>query len=331
MPRFRTPLLRAPFAALWASAIWCAALLQACGPAASHSTFLDPNDPYAVAGPSAAAGQANVPTSVRNDDILDVLTFNAALLPETVTSTRPFARTAVMAPHLAGYDVLVLQEVFINSLRERLLKELADAYPYQTDLVGSDGAGGFPLRQDGGIIILSRWPIVRQTTRTFGETCSGTDCLADKGVAYAAVRKGRFTYHVFGTHAQSVFGFSTERVRAAQFALWRGFIEVLEIPRTEPVLLTGDLNVDAATPELDTMLEALNAVRPMTYGPLRYTWDLEHNALADGPNSQWIDYVLVAAGYAQPIAAWNRVVPLREGDLDLSDHYAVWGRVVMGR
>ena len=276
-------------------------------------------------------GQPRDQAAVRNDDILDVLTFNAALLPEAVTSTQPFARVAVMAPHLVGYDVLVLQEVFINSLRERLIDELAEAYPYQTDLVGTDGAGGHPLRQDGGIIILSRWPIMRQASMTFGETCSGTDCLADKGVAYAAVRKGRFTYHVFGTHAQSVYGVSPPDVRAAQFALWRRFIGALEIPRSEPVLLTGDLNVDAYTSELEAMLDALKAVRPMTYGPLRYTWDFRNNSIAEDPMNAWLDYVLIAADYAQPVASWNRVMPLRAGELDLSDHYAVWGRVVMGR
>ena len=306
-------------------------LLLACAPAASRTNVTDLREPSGADGAATEALTEARATSVRNDDILDVLTFNAALLPETVASTRPFARAAFMAPHLAGYDVLVLQEVFINSLRERLLDELTDAYPYRSDLVGVDGAGGLPWRQDGGIIILSRWPIVRQATMTFGGTCSGTDCLADKGVAYAAVRKGRFTYHVFGTHAQSIFGFDVASVRAAQFVLWRSFIEELAIPKDEPVLLTGDLNVDAYTPELHDMLLALGGVRPLSYGPLRYTWDYRNNAIAGGPHNQWLDYVLIAADYAQPWAAWNRVVPLREGDLELSDHYAVWGRIVMGR
>ena len=265
-----------------------------------------------------------------NPHVLDVLTFNAALLPEVAASTRQAARVAVMAPHLTDYDVLVLQELFVNGWRDRLLVELSSYYPYRTDIVGADGARGNFLRQDGGIVILSRWPIIRQAQVTFGGVCSGTDCLADKGVAYAAVSKGAQTYHLFGTHAQSEFGFNVERVRVEQFALLRTFLDGLEIPATEPVLLAGDFNVDAATAEFGTMLESLNAVRPVTVGTLRQTWDPGHNVWARGP-AQWIDYVLVAADHLQPVASWNRVVALRDGALDLSDHFAVWGRIVLER
>lgn len=235
-----------------------------------------------------------------------------------------------MAPHLVGYDVLVLQEVFVDAWRERLLDELAAYYPHRTAVVGEDGARGNPLRQDGGVVILSRWPIARSASFTFGAVCSGSDCLADKGVAYAAVVKGDRTYHVFGTHAQSVYGFSVAGVRARQFALWRSFVDGRAIPSDEPVLFTGDLNVDAYTPELTAMLAVLNAVRPPTVGPLGYTWDPALNALAGG-GAEWLDYVLYAADHAVPEAAWNKVVALREGDRDLSDHFAVWGRVVMPR
>jgi len=262
-------------------------------------------------------------------DTLDLLTFNAALLPGVVASTNQAERARLMAPHLHGYDVLVLQELFVDAWRERLLSELESAYPYRTELVGKDGARGNPLRQDGGIVILSRWPITRQAQMTFGGVCSGSDCLGDKGVAYAEVRKGEFSYHVFGTHAQSEFGFRVEQVRAAQFALMRAFVDEQGIPASEPVILAGDFNVDAYTPELASMLGVLNAVRPITTGVHRFTWDPERNVWARG-QQQWIDYVLFAADHVQPVAAWNRVVQLRAGTLDLSDHFAVWGRVVMG-
>lgn len=265
-----------------------------------------------------------------NPYVLDVLTLNTALLPELVAATRQADRAAAMAPHLTGYDVLVLQELFVNAWRDRLLDELATYYPYRTDVVGVDGARGNPLRQDGGIVILSRWPIVRQAQMAYGPTCSGTDCLADKGVAYAAVTKGPQTYHVFGTHAQSEFGFHVERVRADQFALMRAFIEEQEIATDEPVLLAGDFNVDAATPELADMLAILDAVRPATIGMLRQTWDPQRNKWARGP-AQWIDYVLLSAAHAAPAASWNRVVALRDNGLDLSDHFAVWGRIVLGK
>ena len=262
------------------------------------------------------------------DRFFDVLTFNTALFPELVSGTMPSARVQLMAPHLAGYDALVLQEAFVDGWRKDLVEDLAATYPYVGDLVGSDGARGFALRQDGGVVILSRWPIVRTATMTFGSACSGTDCLADKGVTYVAIRKGLRTYHLFGTHAQSVFGWDPPGVRAAQFELFARFVAAQEIPEDEVVLLAGDFNVNAATPELEAMLMTLRAWWPPVIGPVRATWDPANNEWADGP-TEWLDYVLVAEGYGPPIVAWNRALPLREGGRDLSDHYAVWARLAL--
>lgn len=268
------------------------------------------------------------PVELTPDHVLDVLTFNAALLPELAASTQQSERVARMAPHLVGYDVLVLQELFINRHRAALLAELAEAYPHRTALVGLDGARELPWRQDGGTVILSRWPIEREAQLLFEDVCSGSDCLADKGVAYAAVRKGMRVYHVFTTHAQSVYGRDPHAVRAAQFGLLRAFVDAQAIPADEPVIVAGDLNVDATTPELDDMLRVLRAAWPPVAGDARYTWDPAANALAEG-DQEWLDYVLVALDHAQPARAWNRALPLRDGGFDLSDHYAVWGRVVM--
>lgn len=308
------------FRRLLAAALACVAVLAACAPAS-----------LTVAEVPEPAGVATARYLGRPEDrFLDVLTYNAALLPAAVSSTRPAERVALMAPYLKGYDVLVLQEVFVDEWRERLLTELADAYPYRGELVGRDGAGGFPFTEDGGIVILSRWPVVRQATMTFGPTCSGTDCLADKGVAYVAVRKGERTFHVFGTHAQSVYGFDPAAVRAAQFELFAGFVAGQDIPEDEPVLLAGDFNVNAYSPELESMLRTLGASWPPLLGTVRATWDPGSNVWADGP-TEWLDYVLVADGYAVPAAAWNRALPLRVAGMDLSDHHAVWARVALAR
>jgi len=296
--------------------------LTACAPPATHAAIGSPSPGSPPSEPTARI------FSQPEDHFFDVLTFNTALLPEPVSYTLPTVRAASMAPSLMGYDTLVLQEAFIDVWRDRIIGELAAFYPYRGELVGRDGAGGFPLRQDGGIVILSRWPIVRQATLTFGTTCSGTDCLGDKGVAYVAVRKGSRTYHLFGTHAQSSFGRDVEDVRAAQFKLFADFVAEQEIPTDEAVLLAGDFNVDASTLELGSMLRALGASWPPVLGSVKATWDPEGNDWADG-RRHWLDYVLVADGFGAPVAAWNRAVPLRAGDLDLSDHFAVWGRVAM--
>ena len=258
---------------------------------------------------------------------VDVLTYNVAFLPDAVVDTDQTLRAARMAPHLIGYDVVVLQELFVDRWRDTVLSGLEEAYPYRSALVGVDGAGGVPWRQDGGVMILSRWPIVREATLLFGDVCGGSDCLADKGVAYVAVRVEDLTVHVFGTHAQALFGVGVEEVRAEQFTRLRAFVDAQAIPPDEPVLMVGDLNVDAATPELARMLDLLNATWPPVVRARRHTWDPTENAYATGPR-EWLDYVLVADDHLTPRAAWNRVMVLRDEGLDLSDHFAVWGRFV---
>lgn len=260
--------------------------------------------------------------------VLDVLTFNTALLPSIAAETRQAERATRMAPHLVGYDVLVLQELFVNDWREALLEELAVSYSHRGDLVGRDGARMMPWRQDGGVVILSRWPIERRATHLFDGTCSGTDCLADKGIAYVALRIGERLVHVFGTHAQSVYGGDARGVRAAQFAQFQAFVAAQAIPPDEPVVLAGDFNADAFTDEIDGMLATLRAAWPEVVGDVRATWDPASNAFADGRRVQWLDYVMVSIDHAAPSEAWNRVLPLRDGELDLSDHYAVWGRLI---
>ena len=260
--------------------------------------------------------------------VLDVLTFNTALLPGVAAETRQAERAARMAAHLVGHDVLVLQELFVNAWRDDLLEELADAYPYRGDLVGSDGARMMPWRQDGGVMILSRWPIERRATHLFESTCSGTDCLADKGIAYVAIRIGDRLVHVFGTHAQSVYGGGARGVRAAQFAQFQAFVAAQSIPADEPVVLAGDFNADAFTDELEDVLATLRVAWPEVVGEVRATWDPANNAFAGGRRVQWLDYVFVSIEHAAPATAWNRVLPLRDGDLDLSDHFAVQGRFV---
>ena len=75
------------------------------------------------------------------DRFFDVLSYNIALLPEPVSYTLPTVRAARMAPHLAGFDALVLQEAFIDGARERLIEELAE-------IALTCGISGFILASD---------------------------------------------------------------------------------------------------------------------------------------------------------------------------------------
>lgn len=101
--------------------------------------------------------------------------------------------------------MLALQEVFASG-RDAFLRELAKEYPYQTKMLDKEGINVY----DGGVIIVSRYPIVNEAQYVFPD-CSGTDCFANKGVNYAEIIKGGEAYHVFATHTAS---FDTDTARA---------------------------------------------------------------------------------------------------------------------
>lgn len=258
-----------------------------------------------------------------NTVTLDILTYNTYL--------RPFVpegqdrRAPLMARELRGYDVLLLQEVFSDWHRKLLLDDLAADYPHRTRVVGRDR--GF--RQDGGIVILSKWPIERETQRGFGALCAASDCLADKGVLYARIRKQALTFHVFATHLQS--GTDQSAMRSRQIAVVRDLIDELALPTDEPVLIGGDLNTDRFTDQRDgaftAMTRVLNAVHPEPPpgGAHEPTLDPAHNRLVT-QEAEYVDYLLYSAAHLRPRSASNEVFGLFAGDLPLSDHFAVRGR-----
>lgn len=110
------------------------------------------------------------------------MTYNIWALP--VIASHIGDRYALIPEYVKGYDVLALQEVFASG-REEFLRELAKEYPYQTKMLDKDGINIY----DGGVTIVSRYPIVNQAQYVFPD-CTGTDCFADKGVNYAEVIKG---------------------------------------------------------------------------------------------------------------------------------------------
>lgn len=260
---------------------------------------------------------------------LEVLTFNAFLRPSVMAEGQD-RRAPLMAEQLAGRDILLLQEVFSDRHRMLLLEALAEAYPYRTRVLGRDR--GFA--QDGGVMILSRWPIEAEFQKGFGRLCAGKDCLADKGVLYARIAKAGRRVHVLATHLQS--GRDNHALRLAQLRVIKDLIEAMAIPPGEPVLLGGDLNVDRLAPGAaaadgphGAMLAVLGAAEPAPAGGRhRPTFDPAGNPLARHGRAQILDYLLVSQAHLQPLEAASRVTPIVAGDLALSDHFGLQARFV---
>ncbi len=279
---------------------------------------------HALAAPSLAAQARQAGDD--DPDAFHLLTYNVFMrAPTFLFRDAHDERVALLTDQLDGYDAIVLQEAFSDRHRERLVMQLADQYPYRTRVLGRDGL----IRQDGGVVILSRWPIEHEDQRLFGDVCAGTDCLAQKGVLYARIEKAGRRYHLFGLHAQA--DRSRASVRERQLRMVNEFVADQRIPRDELVVIGGDVNVDlltdAQSDEYSRMMEVLDVAHPrLAHASDELpTWDAATNSMLDGPARGHLDYVLYSRAHLTPVWSVNEVRFVREGGRDLSDHHAVYG------
>ncbi|CAM2007698.1 sphingomyelin phosphodiesterase [Acanthopleuribacter pedis] len=289
-------------------------------------------------------------------DELSLLAYNLQLLPTSISNTDQRLRARHVAEALAGFDVIVFSEAFADDVRgfdeqgdlsdgNSLWQLVRALYPYRTDIVGKDEG----LEQDGGVFIVSRWPIITWNDLVYDESvCAASDCLSEKGVMYAAVEKQvgsqSRVYHVFGSHLQADYdNDNNSHVRRSQFDEMRRFIDQQAIADDEPVILAGDFNVDRDTGEYADMLNRLEAndYETENHG-VAYSLDGRTNSFAAGATPQLLDYVLVDKLGPQPSYGETAVLVLRssapammatsEGqrrqDMDVmgnySDHYPVF-------
>jgi phospholipase C len=261
-------------------------------------------------------------------DEFNLLTYNVYLRPTTLFANGQMIRAGLLPNELSGYDVIVFQETFDDEARAKLLSGLQREYPYQTAVLGQDT----DMEQDGGVAIVSKWPILRQDQRFFA-VCHGNDCKSQKGMLYALVNKSGRCYHIIGTHTQA--DDKRWQIRMQQFQTIKEFITSTHIRSDEPVLIAGDLNEDKFKLHYVEMLERLRAEHPGQTGPT-FTFDGPANDLNSTLETKYLDYALYSRDHLSPLVATNEVkvfkspspwrqYPWENWYYDLSDHYAVLG------
>jgi endonuclease/exonuclease/phosphatase family metal-dependent hydrolase len=248
----------------------------------------------------------------------DLLSYNVHLLPWPGSSHNDY-RAGLIATHpdMRNHDVVVLVESQSDNHRQMITWGLRFEYPYQSRILGSDALIGLP--QDGGVIILSKWPIEAQNQLLYGSPCEpNPDCLGRKGVNYVRINKAGKPYHVFGTHLESGHTLEDRYRRWTQLLKMSSFIDSRGISAEDAVLMAGDFNVDKneADGEYESMLSILSASQPQNGGIRSWT-----NA-----KGEWLDYVLYSNAHLPPASSTTWVLTPRDaGGGDLSDHYAVLG------
>jgi len=266
------------------------------------------------------------------ENTLKVASYNVWALPVIASSIGE--RLSLLPDYLKGYDALLLQEVF-DGRREGFLQALAKEYPYQTKVLDKPGVN----IHDGGVIIVSRYPIVREAQLVYPQ-CTGTDCFADKGVMYAEVIKGGKAWHLFATHTASFDTDEARKLRQIQFGQIRTLAAGLKIPATDTVIYGGDFNVNKRkfADDYANMLSNLNADEPRYGGYTEATFDPRINPYAGGPlsggaNVEYLDYLVVSREYGPVRHTLNTVWIPRSSATNLwpasnlSDHFPVKGEI----
>lgn len=286
-------------------------------------------------------------------DDFKLLAHNVYMLPVVNWGQAQRADLIAQADYIKGYDVVLLQEAFDNSASDKLLSGLKGEYPHQTPVLGRSQDGWDETLnygevfdgkfEDGGVAVVSRWPIEQKVQYVFDRGC-GWDDKANKGFVYVKVNKeGRF-YHVISTHTQAEAdecgkGEAAE-IRSSQFKTIKKFIEDKNIPSNEIIFIGGDLNVNRNnSSEYSTMLTDLEANAPNAYAGWTATWDTVTNGIANNNypklSPEYLDYILVAKKHAQPNFWHNQAldVPSPRWRVesvaetyeykDYSDHYPV--------
>ncbi|MEV8531859.1 sphingomyelin phosphodiesterase [Streptomyces sp. NPDC051211] len=306
----------------------------------------------ATATPAASAAEQAADATPR----VSVLSYNVFLFSKSLYPNWGQDHRAAAIPRTSfyqGHDVVVIQEAFDNSASDALKANSAAQYPYQTPVVGrsktgwdaTGGAYSSTTPEDGGVTVLSKWPIVRKEQYVYKDAC-GADWWSNKGFAYVVLNVNGAKVHVVGTHAQSTdpgcSAGEAAQMRSRQFKNIDAFLDAKNIPANEQVIVAGDLNVDSHTPEYNTMLAdaGLAGADARTGHP--YSFDTQDNSIAKDryptdPRED-LDYVLHRAGHARPAGWANDVVKEQSAPwtvsswgtsytyTNLSDHYPVIGR-----
>ncbi|MFE1297468.1 sphingomyelin phosphodiesterase [Streptomyces sp. NPDC058731] len=307
----------------------------------------------ALALPAAALAGAAPAASADPAPKLRVLTYNTFLMSRNLYPNwgqDHRAAAIAKASFFQGNDVVVLQEAFDNPASDVLKSAAAGAYPYQTPVVGrskdgwdaTGGAYSATTPEDGGVTVLSKWPVLRKEQYVYRDAC-GADWWSNKGFAYVVLNVNGTRVHVVGTHAQSTDPGcdpgEAAALRSRQFKAIDAFLDAKNIPANEEVLVAGDMNVDSRTAEYGSMLGDAGLVGADARTGHPYSFDTQENSVAryrypDDPRED-LDFVLFRAGHVRP-AVWKNEVVKEESApwtvsswgtdytyTNLSDHYPV--------
>lgn len=294
---------------------------------------------------------SGIPTSGFKN--IRLLTLNLFLRPPLVKnnqSDHKDARAKYFCQNIIdNYDVICLQEVFstMNSRRSQIISSAASkGFLYSTHAP----APGFfrPQVIDGGLLILSRFPIEESDFLGFGNGLF-PDLMSYKGILHAKIQIGSKSLHSFTIHSQATYPSSSQdtlnlykEARKEQLKTSVAFIKSKTQSNNDSFFIAGDFNIDAFSDEYSSILEALQELEVIdiirsvhgksfsTYGVRLPSGEPEETVLShrnENTRDVAIDYIFLSKrGDPAVFAECTNVEPFYISNhpfTRISDHYGV--------
>jgi endonuclease/exonuclease/phosphatase family metal-dependent hydrolase len=189
---------------------------------------------------------------------IKLLTYNIFLRPPPVNNNEndwKDERLEDFCKVLHSFDIICLQEMFgsLNSRKQSLIRAATKAgFFFYIDTSSPGFISKYMV--DGGLLILSRFPIISYSFCPFRYGVIA-DSLAEKGLLYAKILVKDSFLHLFTTHLQASYFYSgethfkvsceTRMAQINQISYMMSEILKSEYNSCDKILLVGDFNVDA--------------------------------------------------------------------------------------
>ncbi len=174
-----------------------------------------------------------------------VLTYNVHGLPPEITGDDTTARQEQIAPLLEGYDVVALQEDFIESNHETLAAGSDWVSERWFDDVIHGRAYGSGLATLA-VFEEELWQ-PQHYSGCYGTLDNSGDCLASKGFTLHRLQLGAASLDVYNTHHEAGGGDEDNAVRLEQVQEVLAFMDEHSADRA--ILFLGDFNLHGDDPE----------------------------------------------------------------------------------
>ncbi len=193
---------------------------------------------------------------------IKVLTYNVHGLPPIISGDDTTGRYKLIGPKLNAYDLIGVQEDWIDDNHKLLKKTVKLAHVLRFDAKLQTPEGELDKVYGSGLSLFSGYKFVLSAPEHYGN-CNGlaggaSDCFASKGFQFARMSVGAKTIDIYNTHLEAGGGKDDEAVRAKQVDQLLAAVKKHSTGRA--AILMGDFNLKRKDPPDAPLLDKIEAV-----------------------------------------------------------------------